>query len=159
MAVFQKAQTSNSRQHAQDAAKHNPGVLGGRATLLLIAVLVAGISLGSALGQEQKHKVPGLGKIISGPNQQAFDGIVQSLDLKRKILNVNTVQGGATEIFPIQKNVNVVTANGDKRELTTLKPGTNVLVIYEQKGDRRAVKQIVIVAAESKAAKKAAPPS
>jgi hypothetical protein len=159
MAALQKAQRSNFRQYARKTSQDDTVVLGRPAIYLLIAVVVAGISLGSAQGQEQKHKVPGLGKIISGSNNQAFDGIVQSLDLKRKILNVSTVQSGATETFSVPKNANVVTADGDKRTLAALTPGTNVFVVYEQKGDRRTVKQIVIVTAGPKAAKKAAPPS
>jgi hypothetical protein len=159
MDVSRKPRASNSCQHAQTSPERGAGVLRWRTTLLLFAVLVAGISLGSALGQEQKHRVPGLAKLTAGPNQTAFDGIVQSLDLKRKILNVNTVQGGVTEIFPIQKNVNVVTADGDRRTLAALAPGTNVFILYEQRGDRRTVKQIVILAAKRKAATKAVPPS
>jgi len=125
---------------------------------LLGVLLVASIALGSAQGQEQKRKVPGLSKIISGSNAQAFDGIVQSLDMKRKILTVNTVQGGDTEIFPVKKNLTVATADGDRVELTELKPGTNVLVYYDQRGDRRTVKQIIVVT-RPKAAKKAPPSS
>lgn len=160
MMVSREPRASNARWHARTLRQRQPSVRGrGLTTLLLCALLLWGVGPGHVPGQEQKHKVPGLSKLASGPNQQAFDGIVQSLDMKRKILNVNTVQGQATEFFPIQKNVGVITANGDRRELTALKPGTNVLIIYEQKGDRRTVKQIMIVAAPPKAAKKAAPPS
>lgn len=158
---------------SQPRMSSRPGRLGasaGRAVelvklwtaLLLSALLVASIGLGSALGQEQKRRVPGLARITTGPSEQAFSGIVQSLDMRHKILNVNTVQGGVTEIFPIKKNVTVVMADGDKLKLTELKPGTNVLIYFEQRGDRRTVKQIVVLAAEprpSGAAKKEAPSS
>ncbi len=116
-------------------------------------------SRGKAQGQEHKRHVPGLDKISGGSTNQAFSGIVQSLDMKRNILNVNTVQGGVTEIFPIKKGLKVETAEGSKTKLEDLKPGTNVLIYYSQKGDRRTVKQIVVLAAEKVAAKKATPHS
>jgi hypothetical protein len=126
----------------------------------MIGAALAG-SLYPAAGQPQEHKrkLPGLEKITSGPTQQAFSGIVQSLDMERKILNVNTVQGGVTEIFPFRKGVHVASADGDKLKLAALKPGINVLIYYDQKGDRRSVKEIIILAAEPAPAKKSPPPS
>ncbi len=134
-------------------------------TRLICAMLVAlvfclcGANLGNAQGQERKRHVPGLDKISGGSTNQAFSGIVQSLDMKRSILNVNTVQGGVTEIFPIKKGMKVETAEGIKTKLEDLKPGTNVLIYYSQKGDRRTVKQIVVLAAEKVATKKTTPHS
>jgi len=162
MMVSRKSGAINSRRHDRTLRTQHLGVLGRRAAILLhilMVVLVWGVGTGNAPGQEQKHKVPGLSKLGSGSNQEAFNGIVQSLDLKRKILSVNTLQGQATEIFPIPKNIDLVTASGSRRELTALKPGTNVFILFEQKGDRRTVKQIVILAAAPKAAKKATPSS
>lgn len=126
-------------------------------TLLLLAISGSGMAHAQ---QDRKRKVPVLDKLSSGSSHQAFSGRVQSLDMERKILNVNTVQGGNTEIFPIKKGIHVATAGGDKLKLADLTPGTNVLIYYEQRGDRRTVKEIVVLAAggeEDK--KKSAPPS
>ena len=126
---------------------------------VLASIMFVLLSLGTAQAQEHKKKVPGLDKITSGRTQQAFSGIVQSLDTQRNILNVNTVQGGATEIFPLKKGIHVTTADGEKTELKTLTPGTNVLIYYEQKRERRTVKQIVVLAGSPHAAKKSPPSS
>jgi hypothetical protein len=122
-----------------------------------VAMLCAAVVTGQ---EEHKHKVPVIDKIASGSNQQAFSGTVQSLDLKRELLNVNTVQGGNTEIFPIRKGTHVSSADGEKLKLATLTPGTNVLIYYEQKGDRRTVKDIVVLGnAPPKKDTKSPPPS
>jgi hypothetical protein len=102
-------------------------------------------------------KVPGLDKITGGPSEQAFSGIVKSIDWNSEVLNVDTVSGNATEIFPIKKRVHVVTADGDKLKLEKLTPGTNVIVYYDQRGDHRTVTRIVVLAAGT--AKKKNPPS
>ncbi len=130
-----------------------------RVSLMILALCLCATSLASAQGQERKRHVPGLDKISGGSTNQAFSGIVQSLDMKRSILNVNTVQGGVTEIFPIKKGMHVESADGDKLKLAELKPGTNVLIYYSQKGDRRTVKQIVVLAGEPATAKKVNPHS
>jgi hypothetical protein len=127
--------------------------------LLLATVLTGFFWSGASRAQERKRKLPGLDKITAGPNQQAFSGIVESLDMQRKILNVNTVTGGAIEIFPVKKGVRVSTADGDRRTLTELKPGANVLIYYDQKGDRRTVKEIIVLTGEPNPAKKPPPPS
>jgi len=117
-------------------------------------------SRGSAAQEPHKGKVPGLDKITSGPSRLAFSGNVQSLDEKREILNVNTVQGGTTEDFPVKKGVRVSAANGSKLRLEALKPGTNVIVYYEQKGEKRAVKEIIVLSSGTGQQKnKPAPPS
>lgn len=117
-------------------------------------------SLAPARAQEErKRKIPIVDKISSGPARQAFSGKVQSLDLGHKLLNVNTVQGGNTEIFPVGKGVRVTTADGEKLKLKALAPGTNVLIYYEQKGDQRTVKEIVVLAAGPAEPKKPSPPS
>jgi hypothetical protein len=98
--------------------------------------------------QEQRRShVPVIDKITSGgPTQQAFSGIVKLVDLRGEVLNVDNINGKSTEVFPVKKKVHVVTADGDKLELSKLKPGTNVLVYYDQKGDRRTVTRIVVLA-------------
>ena len=108
--------------------------------------------------EQRKTKVPVLDKITSGgPTHQQFSGIVRSVDLANQVLNVDTVKGNATEIFPIKKNVHVATADGDKLKLARLKPGTTVLIYYEQKGDHKTVTEIVVLAGGEE--KKKPPPS
>ena len=129
------------------------------ALFILGSVLAAFCAPGVARAQqEHKRKVPGLDKITSGPAEQAFSGIVQSVDLHHQLLNVNTVQGENTEVFPLRKGVRVATANGGRTKLDQLTPGTNVLIYYEQRGDRRTVKQIVVLGAAPAKDKKASPP-
>ena len=127
---------------------------------LFVALVLWGFPFRTTIkAQEQrKPKVPVLNKITSGgPTQQQFNGIVRSVDLGSQILNVDTVKGNATEIFPIKNKVRVVTADGDKLKLTKLKPGASVLIYYEQKGDHKTVTQIVVLAGG--AVKKKIPPS
>jgi hypothetical protein len=81
---------------------------------------------------------------------------VQSLDEKHNILNVNAVEGGVTETFPIKKNTHVITAAGTRIRLSDLAPGANVIVYFELRADHRNVTKIEILTNESK---KQAPPS
>ena len=156
VAVFRDQRIRNVSRGAKPRSRRSIGLVWRLPILVLASVLVV---LSQGMAQERKTKLPGLDKITGGPSQQAFSGIVQSLDMKRKILNVNTVQGGVTEIFPIRKGVPVMTARGDKLKLTALVPGTNVIIYYEQKGDRRTMKQIVVLAAAPSDEKKLPPSS
>jgi hypothetical protein len=107
-----------------------------------------------------KSKVPGLDKITSGSSRLAFSGNILSLDEKHELLSVNTVQGGTTEVFPVKKGVRISAANGAKLKLDILKPGTNVLVYYEQKAEKRTVTEIIVLSAGASQEKtKPAPPS
>jgi Cu/Ag efflux protein CusF len=127
---------------------------------LFLALVIWGLPLCTTLGAQEEHKprVPGLDKITSpGITQQAFMGVVKSIDLESEVINVDNMNGKSTEFFPIKKKIRVVTADGDKLKLSTLKPGTNVLVYYDQKGDRRTVTRIVVLAGGE--AKKKTPPS
>lgn len=111
---------------------------------------------------DHKKKVPVLDKITTIPEgQNEFDGKVQSLDLKNEILNVQSLHEDDTEIFPIKKTVSVAAANGYKVDISALKPGTNVLVYFDQRGDKRKVKEIVILgdAPAASAKSSATPPS
>jgi 3-dehydroquinate synthase class II len=81
---------------------------------------------------------------------------VQSLDEKRNILNVNAVEGGVTEIFPIKRSTHVFAPDGSRLKLGDLAPGTNVLVYFDLRADHRSVTRIDIIPSESK---KPAPPS
>jgi hypothetical protein len=127
---------------------------------LFLALILLGLPFRSTLkAQQRKSRVPVIDKITSGgPTQQAFSGIVRSIDLQSEVLDVDNVSGKSTEIFPVKKKVAVFTADGDKLGLEKLKPGTNVLVYYEQKGDHRTVKRIVVLAGGPEK-KKTPPPS
>jgi Cu/Ag efflux protein CusF len=108
--------------------------------------------------EQRKPKVPVIDKITAGgPTQQMFTGIVKSIDLDSNVLNVDNVAGKSTEIFPIKKKVHVAFADGAKLKLAELKTGTLVNVYYDQKGDRRTVTRIEVLAAG--AVKKKTPPS
>ena len=85
-------------------------------------------------------------KITQGSNHQAFSGRVESLDIERHVLEVNASEGKTLEIFPIKKGIQVSTADGEKLRLEELRQGNNVIIYYEQRGDRRTVKQIVVMA-------------
>jgi Cu/Ag efflux protein CusF len=125
-----------------------------------LALLLWSLPCRTTLGAQEQHKskVPVIDKITSGgPTHQQFSGIVRSIDLESEILNVDTVKGNVTEIFPVKKKVHVVTADGSKLKLTKLKPGANVLIYYEQKGDHKTVTEIVVLAGGE--VKKKTPPS
>jgi Cu/Ag efflux protein CusF len=127
---------------------------------LSLAVILWGLPLRTTLqAQDAGHtKVPVIDKITSGgPSQQAFMGVVKSVDLESEVLDVDNITGKSTEIFPLKKKVHVVTADGDKLKLATLKPGTNVLVYFDQKGDHRTITRIVVLAGGPP--KKKVPPS
>ncbi len=131
-----------------------------RAAKILAIFLAAVTVLGPAKAQEErKRKVPGLDKVTGGSSHLAFSGKIQSLDLQQNVLNVNTVQGHGTEIFPIKKGVHIATADGKKLKLDALIPGTDVIVYYEQKGDRRTVKKIDVLAPGAVEGKKPPPRS
>lgn len=128
----------------------NPG--GTPAPAFAIALLVL-TCLGLAMArpahaQDQRRiKVPAIGKIAGGTSHQAFSGKVKSVDLKRELLSVGTVEGGATEFFPIKKNVSVESADGNKLKVKQLTPGTNIIVYYDVKEDRRSVSEIMVLGA------------
>ena len=118
-----------------------------------VAVVVPAIFLlvGSARAQEEgKPKLPGLDKIISAQEHLAFTGTVKSLDEKHNILSVKSVEGEDTEIFPIKHSTHVETADGFKKKLDILSPGTRVIVYYDQRADHRTVTRIELFASESK---------
>jgi Cu/Ag efflux protein CusF len=109
---------------------------------------------------QSKRKVPIVSKLTSGGSKQAFSGKVQSVDLKLHVLELNAKESKSLEIFPIKKSVTVTTADGERMRLSELKPGNQVIVYYEQKGDRRTVKDIVLLTeGTAEKPKKSAPPS
>jgi hypothetical protein len=117
------------------------------AILLLVGVVTA---------QESKPKVPGLDKIITTNEHLAFSGTIKSVDEKHSILSVNSVEGADTEIFPIKHTTHVLTADGFRKKLEDLSPGTQVIVYYDQHADHRSVTSIQMLASKYK---KKAPPS
>jgi hypothetical protein len=136
--------------------------------LLVLTFLGLAVARPARAQDERRSKVPVIGKIAGGSSRQAFSGKVQSVDLKRKLLTVGTVEGSSTEFFPVKKNVAVATAAGEKLKVQELLPGTNIIVYYEVKDDRRSVSEIMVLGpggeekatdAKDKDTKKPAPPS
>ena len=104
----------------------------------------------AAPAQEEKPKIPGLDKIISANEHLMFTGTVKSVDEKHNILSVSSVEGGDTEIFPIKHSTHVLTADGFRKKLDALSPGTRVNVFYDQRADHRTVTSIELFTSESK---------
>jgi hypothetical protein len=102
------------------------------------------------LAQEEKPKLPGIDKIISAQEHLAFTGTVRSVDEKHNIMSINSVEGGDVEIFPIKHGTRVETADGFRKRLDILAPGTRVIVYYDQRSDHRTVTRIELFASESK---------
>ncbi|MGD0922052.1 MAG: hypothetical protein ABSA70_09845 [Terriglobia bacterium] len=158
-------------RHGQEAGCAGTGVERGLArqrrrfqpVLIVLALGLAAITgmISADAQDERRSRVPALGKITGGPNRQAFSGKVQSVDLKRSLLKVDTVEGGVTEIFPVKKGTPVSMAGGGKIKVNELAPGTSVIVYYEQGKDRRTVTGIVVLAASAGEDKKekSPPPS
>ena len=120
------------------------------------AATAAFLLMGMALAQQEKPKIPGLDKIISANEHLMFTGTVKSVDEKHNILSVSSVEGGDTEIFPIKHSTHVETADGFRKKLDVLSPGTRINVYYDQRSDRRTVTRIELFTSESK---RKAPPS
>ena len=118
--------------------------LAGVVPAILLLVCVA------AAQQQEKPKIPGLDKIIAANEHLAFHGTVKSVDEKHNILSVNSVEGADTEIFPIKHSTHVETADGFRKKLDVLSPGTYVTVYYDQRADHRTVTRIELYTSESK---------
>lgn len=99
--------------------------------------------------QEEKPKIPGLDKIIAANEHLMFTGTVKSVDEKHSVMSIDA-EGGTTEIFPIKHSTHVETADGFRKKLDALSPGTRVMVYYDQRADRRTVTRIELFASESK---------
>jgi|GEM_PF-1810684 hypothetical protein len=127
---------------------------------VLLTCLLACCMAAPIFAQEHKSKVPIVGKLTSGNQEEAYSGKVQSLDLKQQILSVNSLRGRDSEIFPVKKNVRVEGINGNKMKLSALTPGTTVLIYYDQKAGERTVKNIVVLSpGETQEKTKSAPSS
>lgn len=110
---------------------------------LIVCLAIAAATTASAQEEQRSSKVPLIGN--TGPSRQAFSGVVQSVDAKRKLLLVNAVEGAYTEFFPVKAHFLVTTAEGKKIPVQKLEPGTNIIVYYEVRKDRRAVTDILIL--------------
>jgi hypothetical protein len=129
----------------------------GRSMAIVAALMMAVVlALGAAFAQEEKPKFPGLDKIISANEHLAFTGMVKSVDEKHNIISIDSVEGSDTEIFPIKHNTYVLGADGYRKKLAILSPGTSVIVYYDQRADRRMVTRIEML---SKNVKKKEPHS
>jgi len=125
----------------------------GRLTLVVSAFLAL---TGPALAQqEEKPKIPGLDNIIAANEHLMFTGTVKLVDEKHSVMSIDA-EGGTTEIFPIKHSTHVLTADGFRKKLEVLSPGTRVIVYYDQRADHRTVTRIELFASESK---KKEPPS
>ncbi len=123
-------------------------------------MLILGVRTGC--GQQSEHKkLPGIDKLTSGASHQAFNGTIRSINKKDKIINVKTIEGANTEIFPLRTGIRIETAAGDRCGLDSLVPGTNVMVFFDQKNGERKVTRIEVLRAPApaKEGKKSAPPS
>jgi hypothetical protein len=136
------------------------GSLPGMAAALIAICVFALWQAPPLHAQEHKSKMPIVGKLTSPNSRQAYSGKVQSIDLKQKILNVNSLHGRESEIFPFKKNVRVEGLNGDRMNLESLKPGTTVLIYFNQKSGERTIRNIVVLSSgEGQAKGKPAPSS
>jgi hypothetical protein len=118
---------------------------------LALIGLVALISVGSALAQEEeKPKVPGLDKIIEANQHLMFTGKVKAVDLNRNTLSVSSIEGSDTEIFPIKSSTHVLTSDGFRKKIDVLSPGTQIIVYYDQRADRRSITHIDLYTSETK---------
>jgi hypothetical protein len=124
-----------------------------QSALLVLAILIFS---GAAPAQQEKPKVPGLDKIIAANEHLMFTGKVKMLDEQHNSLSVSSVEGSDTEIFPIKHSTRVLTSDGFRKKLNVLTPGTQIIVYYDQRADRRSITQIELYTSETK---KKEPPS
>jgi hypothetical protein len=150
--------------HSRIVRGNNPGghgvFTGIRAPVFCLApLLVLGALAPGRANAQEKHKVPVIDKLstTTGPGQQAFSGSVQSLDLKTSILEVRSTRDDTDEYFPFKKTVHVASAGGQRLTLDGVKLGWNVLVYFEDKDNRRTVKEIVVLGPPEPEPKKSAP--
>ena len=154
----QPGRRSRLRRHFPEV-QSPPGSRHGLIAVGLAFTLTLVFGLSGAFAQDQrKRKIPVVDKLTSGANHQAFSGKVETLDLERHVLEVNASEGKSLEIFPIKKSIQVSTADGGRLKLKELTPGTSIIIYYEQKGDQRTVKEIVVLAAGPEEKKPKNPP-
>lgn len=125
----------------------------------LVAILLLPGALTLQAQDDHKRKLPVLDKITTTNGQEAFSGSIQAVDFKGSLLQVHSTADNTDEYFPLKKTVHVANAAGERVALDNLKPGISVLVYYEQKGDHRAVKEIVVLGKAEAPKAKSSPPS
>lgn len=160
----QTSEGESKRQPAASEFRRNRSTAGStwrpRALLAALAAMALLLCPGAPLhAQGQKSKVPLVGKLTAKNRQQVYSGEITSLDLKQRILNVESMHGQNTAIFPFKKNVRVEGVNGKRMDLTELTPGTNVLIYFAQKSGERRIKNIVVLSPGKKQAKSKPAPS
>lgn len=139
-----------------------PGRAAGGALAFLLLLAAGAFIFCRALplhAQDQSPKIPIISKLKSGNHQQAFTGTIQSLDLKQKILNVDSLHGHDTAIFPFKKNVRIENLNGSRMNVAKLAPGMSVLIYFDQKSGERRIKNIIVLSSGKKQAKGKPAPS
>ncbi len=135
------------------------GSLPGIAAALIAIGVFALCPAAPLQAQSHKSKVPIVGNLTSTNSRQAYSGKVQSLDLKQKVLNVNSLHGRESEIFPFKKNVRVESLTGERMNLKALTPGTTVLIYFNQKSGERTIRNIVVLSSGGGQAKGKPAPS
>jgi hypothetical protein len=128
-----------------------------RGSLALLAFAVA-CAFTQTFAQSRKSKVPVIRR-LSGSQRLAFSGVVRSLDLKMKVLNVDRGEGKDVEIFPVKKGIHVEDASGKRLRLSALRPGTNILIYYTERAGERKVTQVMVLGMEKSESKKSSHPS
>jgi hypothetical protein len=146
-------------KHSEGRSAHAGAHLVWTLAVLLAACAFVLFPAATLHAQQHKSKVPIVGKLGSGNRQRAYSGKVESLDMKQMILNVNALHGRDTEIFPFKKNVRVESVNGKKMALRSLKPGSTVLIYFDQKSGARTIKNIVVLSSGKEQAKGKLAPS
>jgi len=109
--------------------------------------------------QDQSPRIPIVSKLKSGKRQQAFSGTIQSLDMKQRILNVNSLHGHDTAIFPFKKNVRIENLNGNRMDVAKLTPGMSILIYFDQRSGERKIRNIIVLSSGKKQAKGKPAPS
>lgn len=117
--------------------------------VLIVFLTLSAVPAVRAQDEQRRTKVPLIGKIGGGSNRQAFSGKVQAVDPKRKLLVVDAVEGSHTEYFPVKGNFEVTAPGGRKTRVSELTPGTNIIIYYEVKNDRRSVTSILVLGSQA----------
>ena len=117
--------------------------------VLIALFIISAVPTVHAQDEHRRTKVPLIGKIGGGTNRQAFSGKVQAVDTKRKLLVVDAVEGSYTEYFPVKGSFEVTAPGGKKTRVSDLTPGTNIIIYYEVKDDRRSVTAILVLGSKT----------
>lgn len=143
--LFKKTSTRCLKLRQAAARKRGRFWAAITAVACLALILLQAAPLRAQQPPQNQGKIPVVGKSTPSLGRQAFSGTVQSLDMKQKVLSVNARQTQDAEFFPIKKNVRVEALNGKRLGLKALKPGTSVLIYFEQKHGQRRVNNIIVL--------------